>query len=104
MLDAQNVSVNDLCDGCLIRTKKWNDQFISVYRSAVVAFLEYLMQIGKILQEINYKLPISLLLAGSPFLEGDSIRSGGRYCIAITGRRIVSFSHGSWHNSLTIKQ
>jgi hypothetical protein len=65
MLDAHDVVINDTCnDSCLICTNKWNDQFIPVYRSEFVSFLEYLMLIGRIPQEIDYKLPISLLLTG----------------------------------------
>jgi hypothetical protein len=47
LLDPNFVPNDDKCnDACSICTKKWHDQFLPVYQSAVVAFLEYLMQIG----------------------------------------------------------
>ncbi len=70
MLDAHDVVIKDTCnDSCSICTKKWNNQFILVYCSAVMSFLEHLMLTGRIPQEIDYKLPILLLLAGSPFCK-----------------------------------
>jgi hypothetical protein len=60
--------IDETCDNsCFICTQKWHDQFRPVYRSSVVAFLEYLMQLGKLPQDIDYKAPISLLLVGSKF-------------------------------------
>ncbi len=59
---------NESCDNlCCICTKKWHDQFIPVYSSYVVAFLECLMQTGKLPVEVDYKDPISSLWAGSAF-------------------------------------
>jgi hypothetical protein len=61
-----NGACNTLCSIC---TEKWHEQFLPVYRSSVVAFLEYLMQTGKCPHIIDYKSPISSLLVGSPFWE-----------------------------------
>ncbi len=38
----------------------------------VVGFLKFLMLTGQLPHDIDYKNPISSLLAGSAFLEGDS--------------------------------
>jgi hypothetical protein len=54
-------------NSCGICTKRWHEQFLPVYRSGVVGFLEYLMLIGKLPQDINDKDQISSLLAGSAF-------------------------------------
>jgi hypothetical protein len=78
MLDAHDVAIEDTYnDSCLICTKKWNNQFILVYRSAVMSFLEYLVLIGRIPQEIDYKSHL-VVIGRKPFLEEDNIRSGGR--------------------------
>jgi hypothetical protein len=63
-----NIFVNENCDNsCCICTKKWHGQFIPVYHSGVVAFLEFLMQTGKLPVEVDYNDLISSLLAGSAF-------------------------------------
>jgi hypothetical protein len=68
MLDAHDVAIKDMCNvSCLICTKIRGNQFIPVYHSAVLAFLEYLVQIGRIPQEIDYMSLILLLLAESSF-------------------------------------
>jgi hypothetical protein len=56
-----NFFVNENCDNscCIICTKKWHGQFIPVYHSGVVAFLEFLMQTGKLPVEVDYNDPIS---------------------------------------------
>jgi hypothetical protein len=67
-IDGHEVALEDRCDDAgSICTKKWNEQFLPVYRSGVVAFLEYLRQIGRMPQDMDYKSPILSLLAGSPF-------------------------------------
>ncbi len=59
---------NESCDNsCCICTKKWHAQFIPVYRSSIIAFLKFVMQTGKIPVEVDYKDPISSLLAESVF-------------------------------------
>ncbi len=68
LLDQNYVANKDGCnDACSICTKKWHDQFLPVYRSAVVAFLEYLMQISRLPQDVDYKSPILSFLAGNNF-------------------------------------
>jgi hypothetical protein len=47
--------------------KRWHEQFLPVYCSGVIGFLEFLMLTVKLPQDINYKDPISSLLAGSAF-------------------------------------
>jgi hypothetical protein len=60
--------IDEKCDNsCSICSRKWHNQFLPVYSSSVVAFLEYLMHMGKLPQEVDYKAPISLLLAKSKF-------------------------------------
>jgi hypothetical protein len=54
--------IDEKCDNsCSICSRKWHDQFLPGYCSSVVAFLEYLMQTGKLPQEVDYKAPISSL-------------------------------------------
>jgi hypothetical protein len=58
----------DRCEtSCSIWTNKWHGQFLAVYSSGVVAFLEYLMQTWKLPKDFDYKSPISSLLAGNLF-------------------------------------
>jgi hypothetical protein len=60
--------IDEKCDNsCSICTRKWHNQFLPVYHSIVVAFLEYLMQMRKLPQEVDYKALISSLLAKSKF-------------------------------------
>ncbi len=72
--------IDEKCDNsCSICSRKWHNQFLPVYCSSVVAFLEYLMQTGKLPQEVDYKTPISLLLAKSKFWKEaifDCVASG----------------------------
>ncbi len=68
ILDAEDVVLGERCnDACSISTKRWKEQFLPVYRLAVVVFLKYLMQMGKILQDLDRKTPVLLFLAGSMF-------------------------------------
>ena len=61
--------IEDRCDStCSICTQKWHKQILPVYHSEVVlAFLEYLIQTGKLPHDIDFKLLISSILAGSSF-------------------------------------
>jgi hypothetical protein len=60
--------IHKKCDNsCSIRSRKWHNQFLPVYCSSVVAFLDYSMQTGKLPLEVDYKAPISSLLAKSKF-------------------------------------
>jgi hypothetical protein len=60
--------IDERCDNsCSICSKKWHNQFLPVYCSSVVAFLDYLMQTEDLPQEVDYKAPISSLLAKSKF-------------------------------------
>ena len=52
---------------CPICTRRWHEIFLSVYHSSVVQFLEYLMQMGRLPQQLDYKKPISSLLVVSAF-------------------------------------
>ncbi len=55
LLERNFVANKDRCnDACSICTKIWHVQFLHVYCSAVVAFLEYLMQIGRLPQDVDY--------------------------------------------------
>jgi hypothetical protein len=58
--------VEDRCETlCSICTKEWHKQFVPVHHFGVVAFLENLMQTGKLPQKVDYKSPILSLVAGS---------------------------------------
>jgi hypothetical protein len=76
-----NIFENVSCDNsCCIFTKKWHDQFIPVYCFSVVALLEFLMQTGKLPVEVDYKDPISSLLAGRAFWKETACdQAGGEY-------------------------
>jgi len=50
-----------------ICTKGWHEVFIPVYRTSVVSFLEFLMLTGKLPAEVDYKTPVSSVLATSAF-------------------------------------
>jgi hypothetical protein len=68
LLDPNFVANDDRCNhACSICTKKWHDQFLPVYCSAVLAFLEYLMQFGQLPQDLDNKSPILSFLAGNNF-------------------------------------
>jgi hypothetical protein len=67
ILAQTNTALESCDDECCICTKKWHEIFIPVYRSGVVGFLEFLMLTGKLPVDVDYKDPISSLLAGSPF-------------------------------------
>ncbi len=61
---------NDRCDNsCCICTKRWHEQLLPVYRSAVVGFLEFLMVSGQLPQDVDNKDSISSVLAGSAFCK-----------------------------------
>ncbi len=103
ILDAHAV-VGNICENmCLFCTKKWHKQFLPVYCYGVVAFLEYLMQTGKIPKDVDYKSPILLLLAGSSFWKETVFEHVGGG-IQNTGRCIVSFTNCINKYKLTTKQ
>ena len=65
---AGNHIAGEGCNGsCCICTKKWHDVFIPVYRSSVVAFLEFLMLTGKLPVAVDFKDPISSPSVASAF-------------------------------------
>jgi len=58
----------EVCNNsCPICTKGWHEVFIPVYRTSVVSFLEFLMPTGKLPNEVDYKTPVSSVLATSAF-------------------------------------
>jgi len=52
---------------CPICTRRWHEVFIPVYCTSVVSFIEFLMITGKLPAEVDYKNPVSSLLAESTF-------------------------------------
>ncbi len=61
---------NEQCDNsCGICTKRWHEQFLPVYRSGIIGFLDFMTLTGKLPQGIDGKASISSLLAGSAFCK-----------------------------------